>query len=132
MRALAPLLLGSLLVAAPVAEAKPRMSPEAELALAVEGRVAGEPVDCVDLRHVRSTQIIDRTAIIYDTGRTIYVNRPRGGSQSLDQWDTLVTKLHDSRLCSIDIVHLYDAGSRMQSGFVALGEFVPYRKPDRR
>jgi hypothetical protein len=56
------------------------------------------------------------------------VNRPRGGRESLDGWDTLVTKLHSSQLCSIDVVDLYDSSSRMQTGFVFLGEFVPYRK----
>lgn len=129
MRALASLVLGSLLLAAPVAHAAPRLDPEAKLALELEGRVAGEPVDCVDLRRVRSTRIIDRTAIVYDTGRTLYVNRPTGGRESLDQWDTLVTKLHDSRLCSIDVVRLYDSSARMQSGVVFLGDFVPYTTP---
>lgn len=95
----------------------------------IEGRVAGEPVNCLNLRNIRSTQIIDRTAIIYEVGRTLYVNRPRAGAQSLDQWDVLVTRPFGSQLCSIDVVQLYDTGSRIQSGFVFLGDFVPYRKP---
>ena len=128
MKKLIALSIASALLAIAPAQAGPRLTPEAKLARALEGRVAGEPVDCVNLRSIRSTQIIDRTAIIYDAGSTVYVNRPRGGQQSLDQWDVLVTKTHSSELCSIDIVHLYDSGSRMQSGFVSLGEFVPYRR----
>jgi len=31
-------------------------------------------------------------------------------------------------LCSIDVVHLYDTHPWMQSGFVNLGKFVPYKK----
>jgi hypothetical protein len=80
------------------------------------------------LRNVRSTRIIDRTAIVYQTGNTLYVNRPRNGASTLDRWDTLVTKTHSSRLCSIDVVQLYDTSSRMQTGFVFLGDFVPYRR----
>jgi hypothetical protein len=37
-----------------------------------------------------------------------------------------------SRLCSIDVIDLYDSGARMRTGAVFLGEFVPYRKPGRR
>jgi hypothetical protein len=123
------LTLGALMMAAaPANAAKPRDG-EAELAKAVEGRIAGEPVRCVNLRDVRSSRIIDHTAILYDTGNTLYVNRPRSGRESLDQWDTLVTRTFSSDLCSIDVVHLWDPGSRMESGFVFLGEFVPYKRP---
>jgi hypothetical protein len=129
MRRFLPLLAGSLFLASGTLAAAPRLAPEAQLARALEGRIAGEPVDCIQLRNVRSSRIIDDTAILYDTGSTIYVNRPRGGAEALDQWDILVTKTHSSQLCSIDVVDLYDSGSRMRSGFVSLGEFVPYRKP---
>jgi hypothetical protein len=102
------------------------------LAEALSGRVAGAPVDCVNLRDIRSSKIINRTAILYETGGgTIYVNRPDAGRESLDDWDVLVTKTHASRLCSIDVVSLYDTSARMQTGVVFLGEFVPYRKPRR-
>jgi hypothetical protein len=122
------LTLGALMMAAaPAHAAKPRDG-EAELAKAIEGRIAGTPVDCVNLRNVRSSQIIDHTAIVYDTGSTLYVNRPRAGRESLDRWDTLVTKTFSSDLCSIDVVQLWDSGSRMQSGTVFLGEFVPYKR----
>ena len=105
-----------------------RLSPEAELAKEIAGRVEGKPVNCINLSNVRGTRIIEKTAIVYDTGSTIYVNRPRGGADLLDRWDVLVTKLHSSQLCTPEIVQLYDNGSRMQSGFVSLGEFVPYKK----
>lgn len=102
----------------------------AELAKALEGRTAGKPVDCLNLRDIRSTRIIDDTAILYETlGGTIYVNKPEGGANTLDKWDVLVTDTHSPRLCDLDIVQLYDTASRMQTGFVNLGEFVPYRKP---
>ncbi len=130
MRNFIPLTAGlALLAAVAPAQSAPRVDQETRLARAIKGRVAGEPVDCINMRNIRSSQIIDRTAIIYDAGSTVYVNRPRAGRESLDGWDTLVTKLHSSQLCSIDVVNLYDSSSRMQTGFVFLGEFVPYRKP---
>jgi hypothetical protein len=122
------LTLGALVAAtSPALAAKP-YDGEAELAKAIEGRVAGAPVHCVNLRNVRSSQIIDRTAIVYDTGSTVYVNRPRAGRESLDRWDTLVTKTFSSDLCDIDVVHLYDTSSHMQTGSVFLGDFIPYKK----
>lgn len=129
MRRFISLLIGSVLLAAAPAGAAPRLDPEQRLARAIEGRVAGEPVRCLNLRNIRSSRIIDRTAIIYDAGGTLYVNRPRSGRESLDQWDVLVTRPFGSQLCSIDVVQLYDTASRMQTGSVFLGDFVPYRKP---
>jgi hypothetical protein len=128
MRILGKIIAGAVLLAAGSAPAAPRLDPEARLARALEGRVAGEPVDCISLRNIRSSQIIDDTAILYDAGSTIYVNRPREGRRSLDRDDVLVTKTFSSRLCSIDVVHLYDSASRSQKGFVFLDEFVPYRR----
>ena len=129
MRTSILLLLGATIAAAGPSAAAPRLDGETRLAKALEGRVAGPPVDCVNLRQVRSTRIIDGTGILYDAGSTIYLNRPRSGARSLDRWDTMVTKLHSTQLCRIDVVHLYDSGSRMQTGFVFLGDFIPYRRP---
>jgi hypothetical protein len=127
MRKLLPLLVGSLALVAGSAQAKPA-DHEAELERAIAGRVAGEPVDCIDMHRVRGSHIIPGTAIVYDTGNVIYVNRPRGGAETMSQWDIQVNRLYSSQLCSIDTVQLIDQGSRMYSGTVFLGEFVPYRR----
>lgn len=129
MRQITAFLSAALVLTTASAQAAPRLSGEAKLAREIEGRVAGEPVSCLPFHRIHSSRIIDDTAIVYDSGRTLYVNRPRAGRESLDQWDTLVTRTFGSQLCSTDVVHLYDSGSRMQTGFVFLGEFVPYRKP---
>jgi hypothetical protein len=112
------------------ADAKPRFSGEENLSKLLEGRVAGEPTDCIYLPRVRSSRIIDDTAIVYDAGSVIYVNRPRGGANGLDDDDVMVTEFHGggSSLCSIDVVRLHDRNTFFYSGFVSLGEFVPYRK----
>ena len=129
MRCHIPLLIGAAFLAVAPAAAGPRLDPEQKLAKAIEGRVAGTPVSCLNLRSIRSSRIIDGTAIVYDSGNTLYVNRPRSGRESLDQWDIMVTRPFGSQLCGTDVVNLYEAGSQIQTGFVLLGEFVPYRKP---
>jgi hypothetical protein len=101
---------------------------EAELAKAIADRQAGRPVSCISLTTARSSRIIDGTAILYDAGGTLYVNRPRAGAGSLDQDDILVTRTSGSQLCSLDIVDLVDRTSRFPSGFVSLDKFVPYTR----
>lgn len=107
-------------------------SPEDKLAKALEGRVAGQPVDCINQRDIRSTQIIDRVGILYDVGRTMYLNRPRSGANFLDWDDILVTRTTTSQLCSLDLVRLVDRGSHTPGPMIGLGKFVPYMRPERR
>ena len=129
MRHLIPALVAAAAVAAaPAATAREKLEPEAELAKLLEGRVAGEPQKCIPLSTARSSQIIDKTAIVYKVGSTLWVNRPKGGAESLDDDDILVLRTTGSQLCSIDTLELHDRTSRMYSGFVSLGEFVPYRR----
>ncbi len=106
---------------------------EAKLAKITAGRTAAVPVSCINLRDIRSSEIVDDTAIVYRMNNgTLFVNRPQGGGL-LDRDDILVTRTISTRLCSIDIVTLVDRGSQMFSGSVALSEFVPYsRLPGRR
>lgn len=106
-----------------------RPSPDEQLAKAIEGRIEGEPVKCIRLSNIRSTRVIDKTAIVYDVGNTLYVNRPKAGAAFLRDDAILVTDTRSSELCNIDIVKLMDPGSKMLSGSVGLGDFVPYTKP---
>lgn len=104
---------------------------EAELARTLSGRVAGKPVNCISLTRSRSSRIIDRTAIIYEDGRTVYVNRPRSGASLLDDNSILVTRTSGSQLCRLDTVRLVDRFSRVPRGFVILDQFVPFTRPRR-
>ena len=131
MRKILPLVAASLVFGAAAAQAAPR-DREAQLERALEGRVAGEPVDCINLQRVRGTRIIPDTAIVYEVGNVLYVNRPRAGARSLDETDTLVSRPFNNRLCSVDTVQLYDMSARMTHGVVFLGDFVPYRRVDGR
>lgn len=115
------------LLAAPALQARDRMSGEEELAKMLEGRVAGEPVDCISLTRSNESRVIDKTAIVYGHGRTLYVNRPVN-ADSLDDDEILVTKLHGSRLCKLDTVRLHDRSGHFFTGFVGLEQFVPYHR----
>jgi hypothetical protein len=133
MRLFHALTAGALLIAggSGAATAKKWENPEAELAAELEGRIPGKPVHCIPLHRVRSSRIIERTAIVYDAGTTIYVNRP-ANADTLDHWDTMVITPTASQLCSVDIVRLIDSSLRSTTGFVSLREFVPYKRAEAR
>lgn len=114
-------------LAGPALEAKPRLTGEERLAKLLDGRVAGEPVSCISTFNTRDTTVIDKTAIVYHAGNTLYVNRPRH-PESLDDDDILVTEMHGSQLCRMDIVRMHERRGGFYSGFVGLEDFVPYRR----
>lgn len=116
-----------------VAEARaPRQTGEAKLAKIVEGREAGHPVSCLRLNDIRSSRIVDGTAIVYQgMNGTLYINRPASGAPFLHDGLTLVTDTHTDQLCNVDVVRLMDMTSRMPAGSVGLGQFVPYPAPHR-
>ena len=128
MRSIHLIVGAALLFGAGAAEARTRVTPEQKLAKILDGRVAGAPVNCLNLRNIVSTEIIDGTAIVYRAGSTLYVNRP-ANADSLNNNDVLVTRTITGSLCSIDTVQLVDRYSKFQRGFVSLDQFVPYRKP---
>ncbi len=126
MRKLLPLIAASMLLGG-AAQAAP-VDREAELARALGNRVAGEPVSCIDLHRVTSSQVINGTAILYRSGSTIYVNWPVNGADSLNRRDTMVNRLPSTRLCNVDTVTMIDQVSGTFRGVVFLGDFVPYRR----
>lgn len=103
---------------------------EQRLAKLIDGRVAGEPEQCIRDHPNRGFEVIDKTAIVYRIGRTVWVNQTRD-PKSLDDDDTLVIRRYGSQLCSTDIVTTIDRISGFYTGNVFLGEFVPYRLPDK-
>src|SRR3546814_19247931 len=64
---------------------------EAELADELEGRVAGEPVSCVDQRDIRGQEAVgDCLTLSEGRGAVHYLNHPRGGCPPLHIGWTLV------------------------------------------
>jgi len=125
-------IIATIALASGSAHAGSKVDHDAELAKIVAGRTAGTAVDCLRLIDIRSSRIIERTAIIYE-GRdgTLYVNKPNSGAAFLHQGLTLVTDTHSDQLCNIDTVRLVDMPARMPMGSVGLGKFIPYPRPAR-
>ena len=124
---IALVMLSALAISASVDAARPRLTGEQQLAKAIAGRVAGEPVDCISLSASRDQRIIARTAIVYGSGSTIYVNRPTN-ARDLDRGDILVSNVVGNQYCRLDIIRTVDQATRAPTGFLSLRKFVPYRR----
>ena len=61
-------------------------------------------------------------------GSTLYVNEPQTGADQLNDFDALLNRWAGPQLCRTDSLQLLDRTSRIPSGFVVLGDFVPYKK----
>lgn len=127
MRALALALASVALVAGAGVSAKPKLTPEQRLEKLLEGRVAGKPTSCISSSDTRDMEVIDGVALVYRSGSTLYVNKPRN-PESLDSDDILVIRPSGSQLCRLDMVHTVDRMGRFTTGFINLGDFVPYRR----
>ena len=108
-------------------------SPKAQqqLAKALAGRVAGEPVSCINnFRGQTSMKVIDDWTILYGDGDVVYLQKPPGGCANLsNRTNTLTTRLGSSQqLCAGDINQVVQPSSGIFRGSCAFGPFVPYRK----
>lgn len=122
----------AILALAGAANARDRLTGEAQLAKLLEGRVAERPVRCIRDYPAGHTRAIDGTALVFGSGSVIYVNRTRD-PRSIDEDDTLVIRKSgtDSQLCGSDIVTTMNSSSHFYTGNVFLTEFVPYRRVKR-
>ena len=120
---------GAMLLTGSAVTAKPKLTGEERLAKILEGRVAGKPVDCINLWETRDQQVIDKTAIVYGWGDTIYVNRP-ANARDLDSDDIMVTEIRGggSQFCRLDIVRTHERSGFFYTGFLNLEQFVPYKR----
>ena len=131
MRVLAPLLAGLALALAPAAAQAdtPAERGEARLARMIEGRVAGEPVNCISTFRNNELQVIDHVGLVYDAGDTIYVGRVTN-PRSLSRNDIVVIDRFSSQLCTQDIIRTVDRNAGFMTGAVFLENFVPYTKQE--
>ena len=128
MKTLATILAGAALVLGGTAvSAKSAEENEAKLARMLEGRTAGEPVNCISALRSDRMEVIEHVGIVYDAGSTIYVARITD-PKMLDPWEVPVIKRFGSQLCTSDIIHTVDRSNGFFTGAVFLSDFVPYRR----
>jgi hypothetical protein len=128
MRTIGIALAGAALLAVGgAAQAGPQLTGEEQLAKMLQGRQAGKPTSCISLFNTRDSTVIDKTALVYRSGDTIWVNRP-ANPEHLDSDDILVTYPTGGDFCRLDRVNTMERSGHFVTGFIMLGDFVPYRK----
>lgn len=113
-------IVGAMLVA-------PAIGRDDPLAKELAGRVAGQPVDCVNLSRLNGPTIIDENTIIYrENGRRIWRNDLAGECRGLRPLSTLVVDVYGSHLCRNDHFRALEPGSSIPTAYCRLGSFTPY------
>ena len=91
-------------------------------------RAVGDPVNCVSLASIRSTNVVDNSTIDFKmVGGKTYRNSLPNSCPGLKFEDKFSYKTSLSQLCSVDIVRvLHDFGGRLSEGAgCGLGKFQP-------
>lgn len=117
-----------LLLASGVAAGQPdEPDREGELAgVLANWRQAGPPVRCLNLRRASIVRVVNRTAIVFRLGGSLYVMRPIGGAEYLDRRDALISRLN-SYMCDGQLVEFADPYSGIRR-LIRSGPFIPYRR----
>jgi hypothetical protein len=97
------------------------------------GKVAGEPVRCISGSTASNVIRVSDDMLLYRvSGRLVYQNQLRGSCPGLARdSDVIVSEQYGSQLCSGDTIRLVDRMSKIPGPVCILGDFVPYRKPDK-
>ncbi|MCW3835885.1 DUF6491 family protein [Sphingomonas canadensis] len=101
---------------------------ERELAKALAGRTAGEPVDCIRADRSNGPQIIDGDTLLYREMGTVWRNDLPAACPGMQPGDILIVEMFGSQLCSSDRVRAVTPGANIPGPQCRLGKFTPYRK----
>lgn len=94
-------------------------------------RAIGEPVRCVSLSQIRSTNVVDNSTIDFKmAGGKTYRNSLPYSCPGLKFEDRFSYRTSLSQLCNVDIVRvLHNYGGQLQEGVgCGLGKFQPVEK----
>lgn len=124
-------LLGSSCAPNPEAVRRAELKTQRELAEALAGRTAGEPLRCIPNYRTSQLQIVDDQTLLYRDGKTIYLQRPLSPCNGIANGSrTLVTKVYGvNQFCHGDINETIDLHTGIRGGACVFGDFVPYTKP---
>lgn len=130
-----PLLCVALVVAsgsiAPAKSADPAAKAAKDLALALKGRTAGPPVNCIgNFQGKARMEVIDDQTILFRQGGVVYVQKPRASCDRIGNggYVLVLRQYGNQQICSGDINELIQANTGIVGGTCVFGPFVPYRK----
>jgi len=95
----------------------------------IAGWVAGQPQRCVATQRTQGLRTVNRSTLVYGSGRTVWVNRLDPRCSGFSQWDLLVVEPIGSQYCRGDLVRTIDPVSKIPGPACQLSDFVPYTRP---
>jgi hypothetical protein len=118
--------------ASPQMQASQQARSEREIARALDGRLAGAPVDCISDRGMQGPQVIDANTILYrESGRRIWRNDLEAACPALSPTTTMIVEIHGAQLCRNDRFRVVEPGTSIPSAYCRLGRFTPYMRERR-
>lgn len=121
--------VAAMALAAPATAQDREERAERAFAELVEGRVAGEPRNCINTFQSTRLRVEEHVGLVYDQGDTLWVARARD-PERLDNWDVPIIERFGSQLCRTDVTRTIDRGSGVFSGVLFLEDWVPYTRAD--
>ena len=105
-------------------------SPQELLEKEIGGWIAGEPVQCIQLRRITASRAMGDT-LLFKVRSSIKYRTDSIGCPADRVGLTLITNPDNVRLCKGDVVGLYDLENDIHEGSCQVGDFTPYtRKKD--
>ncbi|MFZ2997854.1 hypothetical protein [Sphingobium sp.] len=102
----------------------------ATLEKALDGKVAGDKVSCINREPQTSLTVISNNVLLYRVSRRlIYKNELIGSCSGLTNGDTMIVRGFGSQMCRGDFTTSANLMTGMTTGACALGDFIPYRTP---
>ena len=99
---------------------------------ALQGRVVGEPVSCITSRDIEDTDAITDRVVLFHmkNGRTYRNDLPHACPALARDGSAFAYRTTISRLCAIDVIQVFEPGTRFVHGGCQLGRFVRYELPE--
>ncbi|WP_326525844.1 hypothetical protein [Sphingomonas sp.] len=100
----------------------------AELADAVKGRIAGQPVRCLPSSSTDAPRIIGES-LLYRDGRRLLLSEAMDGCPSLRGDPIVIVEVRGGQVCSGDSFRTLPRGGSIPGPTCRFGPFVPYTLP---
>lgn len=100
----------------------------AALAKALDGRVAGKPVDCIGTSTSLRPMVIDENTVLYREGGRVWRNTLVATCPRLSPYNTMITEVQGGQLCRNDRFRVLEPGTTIPGPYCRFGQFVPYER----
>ena len=120
----------SAVIACAATQARSGAEDEDRLAAALAGRTAGEAQNCVSIMGGQALRVIDDRTLLFEEGRTYWVNRLETPCPGMRPNDALIIEPTGNQYCRGDQIRSLDPASRIAGPVCRLEAFIPYRLQD--